>query len=65
MDDSKSDVEVVQRDPEELRKALEECEVRVRELKEQKKALNKTYSDQIKDIDEEIGGILEQLSVYT
>jgi arylsulfatase A-like enzyme len=50
-----------QRSPEELRLALEECEKRIRSLKEQKKATSKDYNDQIKELDEEIGSILEQL----
>ena len=50
-----------QRSPEELREALVNCERRLAEVKRTKKSVTKDYADQIKDIDTEIAGILEQL----
>ena len=49
------------RSPEELRRSLEECTKRLREVKGMKKSMAKDYNDQIKGIEEEISDILSQL----
>lgn len=50
-----------QRTPDELRQALQNCEVRRREVKSIRKSITKDYNEQLKDIDDEITGILDQL----
>ena len=50
-----------QRSPEELKQALVDCERRLAEVKRTKKSVVKDYADQIKEIETEIAGILEQL----
>ena len=50
-----------QRSAEELRKALQTCEIQKREVQAKKKSVVGSYNDAIKDIDAEIGDILAQL----
>ena len=50
-----------QRSPEELRRALQTCEVQLREVKTTKKSVVSGYNDSIKDIESEISEILDQL----
>ena len=52
-----------QRTAEDLRKSLHTCEMQMREVKALKKSVTASYNDQIKDINDEITGILEQLDV--
>ena len=50
-----------QRTPDELHLALVDCERRLADVKRMKKSAVKDYADQIKEIEVEIAGILEQL----
>jgi len=51
----------VVRTPDELRRSLEQCEKRLRELKATRKSMAKDYNEQISDVEVEIGEILSQL----
>lgn len=55
-------VEKAQRSPDELKQALVQLERRRSEIKKDKKNMAKDYGDQLKEVDFEIAGILQQLS---
>lgn len=61
-DNTSFDPAVVQRTDDALRKELENLQRRLNDVKLMKKSVTKDYNDQIKEIENDIAGILAQLA---